>query len=68
MYFANNTFSISGANSSESIAVELADNINPAAVSISGNTVTFLSNFYDQVTFKVTQNGVTGYVEYNVWG
>lgn len=62
MYFANNTFSISGANSSESIAVELADNINPAAVSISGNTVTFLSNFYDQVTFKVTQNGVTGYV------
>lgn len=64
-YFANDTFQVGGVNNPGDVQqVELADGINPSAVTINGNTVTFNSNFYNEVTLKVTmQDGTVGYVQ-----
>ena len=64
-YFANDTFTVAGVeNPGDVQQVELADSIHPGAVTISGNTVKFNSNFYDEITLKVTlQDGTIGYVK-----
>lgn len=65
-YYANDTFSLSGLGSGDATvkSIEIADATKPNAVAINGNTVTFKSNFYDSVTFKVAMSdGTTGYIK-----